>query len=103
MRIFARKFIFSPKNADGNSEFDGDAAEEFYKGLFSDLSVDSEENADLVAFFEENTPPAAGLVSLRAFAFKAAAEFLSDDKDTNISLLRCINIAVHAFENTCLV
>ena len=93
----------SPKSADGNSEFDGDKVVEFYKGLFADLSVDSEENADLVAFFEENTPPTASLVSMRAFAFKAAVDFLTDDKDTNVSLLRCINVAVHAFENTCLV
>jgi hypothetical protein len=94
----------SPKLADGNSEFDGEKVEEFYKGLFSDLTVDKEENAEMLAFFQENIPPVGSLVALRATAFKAAAEFISeDDKDTNIALLKCINVAVHGFETTCLV
>jgi hypothetical protein len=93
----------SPKDSDGNSEYDGEKAEEFFKGVFSDLSVDREENEDLFAFFKENIPPAESLVSLRATAFKAAIEFLTDDKETNTSLLRCINVVVHAFETTSLV
>jgi hypothetical protein len=94
---------FSPTDQDGNAEYDGDKAEEFYKELFSDLSVDREENEDLIAFFKENIPPAGSLVALRATAFKAGVGFLTDDKETNISLLRCINMVVHAFETTCLV
>lgn len=82
---------------------DAEKVEEFYKGLFGDLAVDQEENADLLAFFQENIPPAGSLVTMRATAFKAAVEFLTDDKDTNISLLRCINVVVHGFETTCLV
>jgi len=97
------KTCMLPKLADGNSEFDGEKVETFYKELFADLSVDMEENAQLVDFFKENIPPAASLVSLRATAFKAAVDFLGDDKETNIALLRCINVAVHAFERNCLV
>jgi hypothetical protein len=94
---------YSPKLADGNSEFDAEKVEEFYKGIFADLSVDMEENASLLSFFQDNIPPADSLVTLRATAFKAAVEFLSDDKESNISLLRCINVAVHGFETACLV
>jgi hypothetical protein len=93
----------SPKNADGQSDLDAEKAEEFYKGIFSDLSVDQEENDDLVTFFKQNIPPAGSLVALRATAFKMAAEFLTDDTENNIALLRCVNVIVHAFERTCLV
>ena len=96
-------YIDSPKDAEGNSEFDAEKVEEFYKGIFSDLSVDREENEELFAFFQENIPPAGSLVAMRATAFKAAVEFLTDDNDTNVALLRCVNVAVHAFERTCLV
>eukprot|EP00934_Nitzschia_sp_Nitz4_P008490 Nitzschia sp. Nitz4//scaffold166_size90379//56059//57597//NITZ4_005063-RA/size90379-augustus-gene-0.15-mRNA-1//-1//CDS//3329538214//8480//frame0 len=92
-----------PKLPEGNSEFDGDAAESFYKGLFEDLSIEQEENGDLYSFFKENTPPAASLVALRATAFKAGVEFLTDDNEQNIALLRCINVVIHAFESTCLL
>ena len=93
----------SPKLEDSNAEYDGDKVEEFYKGLFSDLSMDHEENDELVAFLQENIPPAENLVSLRATAFKAAVDFLTDDNENNISLLKSINVVVHAFETTCLV
>lgn len=93
----------SPKNADGNSEYDRVEVEKFYKELYFDLSVDPEENTDLKAFFEENTPPAGDLVSMRATAFKAAVDSLTEDREANVSLLRCVNVAVHAFETTCLV
>jgi hypothetical protein len=96
-------YNYSPKLDDGNSEFDAEAVEEFYKGIFADLSVDMEENESLLSFFQENIPPSGSLVSLRATAFKAAVEFLNDDQENNISLLRCINVAVHGFETTCLV
>lgn len=87
---------------DGNSTFDGGKLEEFYKGIFTDLKVDTEENAELLAFFAANIPPAGSLVALRATAFKAAVEFLSEDKAKNILLLKCINVVVHDFEATCL-
>ena len=77
--------------------------ETFYKELFGDLSVDQEENAELVAFFQENIPPAGNLVAMRATAFKAAADFIGEERETNVALLRCINVAVHAFERNCLV
>lgn len=96
------KTCMLPKNAEGNSEYDGEKVEEFYKGLFGDLSIDREENAELISFFQDNIPPAGSLVSLRATAFKAACEFLTDERETNVALLRCINVAVHGFETTCL-
>lgn len=102
MCVVGSTHYFSPKLADGNSELDGEEVEEFYKGLYGDLSVDMEENAEMLAFFEENIPPAGDLVSLRATAFKAGAEFLTDDKENNIALLRCINVVIHGFETTCL-
>jgi hypothetical protein len=92
-----------PKLSEGNSEFDSDKVGAFYAGLFADLKVDMEENEELVAFFDENTPPSDNLVSLRATAFKSAVDFLSEDHATNISLLRCINVVLDAFEKTCLL
>jgi len=88
---------------DGNSEFDDDKVEKFYSRIFSDLSVDQQENEKLFTFFKRNIPPASSLVTLRATAFKVACSYLTEDNETNISLLRCINVVVHAFENTCLV
>jgi poly(U)-specific endoribonuclease len=97
------KTCMVPKESEGNSAFDADAAEEKIRGLYSDLAVDAEENQDLFNYFQENIPPVSSLVILRATAFKAAIDFLSEDKDTNISLLRCINVVVHAFERVCLL
>lgn len=107
--FFSQSFSFllfwnySPKLEEGNSEYDGDKVEEFYKKLFDDLNVDAEENAELMGFFSANIPPKESLVPLRATAFKAAVDYLSDDKANNISVLRCINVAVHCFERTCLL
>eukprot|EP00529_Nitzschia_sp_RCC80_P023058 CAMPEP_0113489350 /NCGR_PEP_ID=MMETSP0014_2-20120614/26483_1 /TAXON_ID=2857 /ORGANISM="Nitzschia sp." /LENGTH=476 /DNA_ID=CAMNT_0000383083 /DNA_START=104 /DNA_END=1534 /DNA_ORIENTATION=+ /assembly_acc=CAM_ASM_000159 len=84
-----------------SSAYDDDAAQEFFSGIFSDLSIDQEENADLVAWFEANVPPEDSLVSMRATAFKSAVDHLSDDKDANTKLLRCINVVVHNFEQAC--
>jgi hypothetical protein len=91
----------SPKDPDGNSEFDADKVEDFYKGIFSDLCVGQDDNQDLFDFFQKNIPPAKSLVAMRASAFKTAAAFLTDDDETNVSLLRCVNAAVNAFERTC--
>lgn len=93
-----------PKSEEGNSEFDAEKVEEFYKTLFDDSGVDSEENEELMAFFAENIPPKESLISLRALAFKSAVGFLKeDDKQSNISVLRCINVIVHCFEFSCLL
>lgn len=82
----------------GNSEYDGDKVEEFLKGIFSDTGVDQEENQELLAFFQENIPPSDSLVTMRAAAFKTAADSLSDDKEANVNLLRSVNVVVHDFE-----
>jgi hypothetical protein len=97
--VFIR-FSYSPKLPYGNCEYDGSKVEEFYKEIFSDLAVDQEENKSLVDFFEKNTPPQINLVSLRATAFKVAVDYLGDDKSTNISLLKCINVVIHNLEQT---
>lgn len=92
-----------PKALDGAKPIDDDALTEFYTKLFEDLTVESEENAELVKFFKDDNPPdAASTVTTRATAFKVACDFLSDDKDKNTQLLRCVNVVVHAFEMTCL-
>ena len=65
------------------------------------MSIDQEENAELVEFFSKC--PKSKIVSTRAAAFKHACDFLSDDNDTNVSLIRCINVMVHALETTCMV
>ena len=75
---------------------------EFYTNLYNDLSVDQEENVELKEFFESHVPPKSSLIQMRANAFKVAVPFLSNDRDKNVSLLRCINIVLHNFETTCL-
>ena len=95
--------LHRPKELESGSSFDTEKAEEFYRKLFSDLSVDQEENEDLVIFFrEENVPGVDDLVTARATAFRVGCDFLTDDKETNIKLLKCINVIVHALETSCL-
>lgn len=96
------KTCMVPTSNEGTGEFDAEGAEAKIRSLYEDLSVDTEENEELFAYFQENIPPVDSLVSLRATAFKAAVDFLSDDKDKNIALLRCINVVVHAFERVAL-
>jgi hypothetical protein len=84
------------------SNFDRDKVDDFFNSLFADLTVDSEENTEMMNFFEsENTPPADDLIGTRASAFRIACDYLTDDRDNNIKLFRCINAAVHAFEMSC--
>ena len=92
------KTCMTPKLPYGNCEYDGEKVEEFYGEIFGDLSVDQEENQALVEFFKANTPPQGNLIALRATAFKAAVDHLSDDKETNVALLRCVNVVVHNLE-----
>ncbi|CAJ1969494.1 unnamed protein product [Cylindrotheca closterium] len=96
------KTCMVPATAEGNADFDAEGAEAKIRSIYEDLSVDNAENQDLFEYFQGNTPSVDNLVSLRATAFKAAVDFLSDDKDKNVELLRCINVVVHAFERVCL-
>jgi poly(U)-specific endoribonuclease len=92
-----------PKKIEHGVPFDGEVVEDFYKNIYDGLTVDLEENADLITFFTETQPPELGaLVLTRATAFKVGSDYLTDNKETNIQLLRCINVVVHTFEISCL-
>ena len=78
-------------------------AEEFYKKIFTDLTVDQEEAKELVDYFDTLNPPPDKLVWLRAAAFRVGSTFLSDDHDRNVALLRAINAIVHSLEHTCML
>eukprot|EP00545_Synedropsis_sp_CCMP1620_P002812 CAMPEP_0119012320 /NCGR_PEP_ID=MMETSP1176-20130426/6364_1 /TAXON_ID=265551 /ORGANISM="Synedropsis recta cf, Strain CCMP1620" /LENGTH=481 /DNA_ID=CAMNT_0006965253 /DNA_START=55 /DNA_END=1500 /DNA_ORIENTATION=+ len=98
------KSRMAPREMENTDAFEEDKVSEFLTNIFSDLSVDQEENAELVAFFaEENSPPIDKLIFTRASAFRIGCDFLGDDRDTNVQLLKCINVVVHAFEITCLL
>jgi len=91
-----------PRFPDGNSKFDAGATEAEFKEVFADNAIDPWEREKLVEFFKEKIPPSTSLVAMRAAAFKAAISCLSeDDNDSNVSLLRCINVVVHNFELIC--
>ena len=91
-----------PRFPDGNSKFDAGATEAEFKEVFADNTIDPWEREKLVEFFKEKIPPSTSLVAMRAAAFKAAISCLSeDDNDSNVSLLRCINVVVHNFELIC--
>lgn len=91
----------SPKDVDG-SNFDRDKVDEFFNSLFADLTVDREENAEMLNFFaSENTPPVDDLIGTRASAFRIGCDYLTDDREKNTELFRCINAAVHAIEMSC--
>jgi hypothetical protein len=92
-----------PKELAKTVPYDDETVTAFYKTMYDDLSVDPSESAELVAFFKETQPPAKdALLATRAAAFKVGCGYLSDDKATNIKLLRCINVVVHNFEIACL-
>jgi hypothetical protein len=91
-----------PKVPDGNSEYDAEKVEEFFSSIYSDTTIDQEENQAIASFFQDNIPPKDSLVTMRAAAFKAACDALQDDnKEGNVALLRSINVIVHNFELTC--
>ena len=76
---------------------------EFYREILADLSIDREDSSDIHEFFTGMNPPPDKLVSIRAAAFSVGSEFLQeDDNETNIALLRCVNVLVHAVEKTCM-
>jgi len=90
---------------DDNDDFDEEQVEQIYREVFEDLSLDGEENQDLVKFFKEtNCPPKSKLIWTRAAAFRIGVEFISDDgdRDNNVALLKCINGIVHALEMSCM-
>lgn len=75
-------------------------AEAFYREIFGDLTVDREEAQELKDFLDGANPPPDKIVWLRATAFRIGSEFLTDDRETNVSLLRAINAIVHAVESS---
>lgn len=93
---------YRPKKVDNATAIDETVVMDFYKSIFDDLSIDRAESDELYAFFREHPPTVASLTKTRALAFKVACDYLADDKETNIQLLRCVNVIVHAFETTLL-
>jgi hypothetical protein len=84
-------------------ELDEELVVNFYKGVYDALSVDSEESSELLEFFQVTHPPAvSALTQTRALAFKVACDYLTDNKETNTQLFRCVSIVVQAFEQACL-
>lgn len=79
------------------------AIEALYREVFSDLSVSREEDTEIREKLEEINVPPAKIVWVRATAFRIGCEFLTDDQESNVQLLRCINAIVHAVEMTCLL
>ena len=75
----------------------------FYRSIYADLIIDKDENAAIVTKFREANPPPDKVLPLRAGAFRIASEFLSLDKENNISLLRAISAVVHSIETTCMM
>jgi hypothetical protein len=97
-------FNSSPKtDNDDEDTLNEETTEEYYRQIYSDLNVDREESQDLFSFFEELKPTPTRLIWSRAAAFRIASEFLTDDKESNVSLLKCINSIVHAIEVKCMV
>jgi len=74
----------------------------FYRSIFADLTIDKEESETIMAKFRTANPPPDKLLTLRAAAFRVGTEFLTMDKDKNISLLRAISAVVHTIETTCM-
>mmetsp|Transcript_39209 Transcript_39209/g.57660 ORF Transcript_39209/g.57660 Transcript_39209/m.57660 type:complete len:481 (-) Transcript_39209:179-1621(-) len=88
-----------PSASSGSSKNElKEKAENFYREIFSDLTIDREESAELKAFFDTANIPKSELVGFRAAAFRIGSEFFGEDKAANVSLLRSINVVVHFFE-----
>jgi poly(U)-specific endoribonuclease len=77
--------------------------EDFYRNVLTDLKVDQEESQELFDYFSKLNPPPDKLVWLRATAFRLGCDFLSEDQDQNVALLRAINAIIHSLENTCML
>lgn len=92
-----------PKDMDDAVPMDEETVTNFYISIYDDLSIGHDENQELYDFFRDTfRPDSSALVSTRAMAFKVACDYLADDKETNIQLLRCVNVVIHAFEQSCL-
>lgn len=74
--------------------------ESFYRSIYGDLTLDHSEAKALTDWLSATNPPPDKLVWLRATAFRIGCEFLSDNNDNNVSLLRTINAIVHSIETT---
>lgn len=81
-------------------ELDMEEVDNFYRGVFSDLSIDRDESAELYEFFQSKEIPVGQFTAICAASFRIGCEFLSEDMEENVSLLRCINYIVHVFEQT---
>ena len=87
--------------------------ESLYRETFNDRVVTPEESSSLVDYFTNlqsiadgsTVPPMTPdqMVWLRASAFKIACEFIDEDKEENVKLLKAVNAVVHALETTCLL
>ncbi|KAL7563182.1 hypothetical protein ACA910_014458 [Epithemia clementina (nom. ined.)] len=76
---------------------------DFYRRIYADLKIDSEEADELKEFLSKLNPPPDKILWMRATAFRIASEFLSsDNREANLSLLKTLNCMVHAIETNCL-
>lgn len=76
--------------------------ESTYRTYLSDGKLDWNESAQLISFLNEANPSPDLLVWMRASAFRIGCEYLSDDKEANVGLLKTVNAIVHAIETSCL-
>lgn len=87
--------------------------ESLYRETFTDRLVTPEESSSLIGYFTNlqsiqdgsTVPPMTPdqMVWLRASAFKIACEFIDEDTEENVKLLKAVNAVVHALETTCLL
>ena len=93
-----------PAKLQHTDRFDKEQVPAFYQSIYKDhLIIDKQENERLVKLFrEDNPPPIKELTFVRATAFKVGCDYLTENSDLNVSLLKCINVVVHAFESVCL-
>lgn len=81
------------------------AIEELYRATFADRSITADENEELISTLQglqtiedaATAPPALTpdkLVWLRASAFRIGCEYLAEDREENVKLLRTINAVV---------
>jgi len=85
--------------------------EAFYREIFADLRMDSDESEELVDYFSTLNPPPDKLAWLRSSAFRVGSEFVVSDHDSeqsstpnrNVAVLTTISAIVHCLEQTCMV
>jgi len=77
--------------------------EAFYREIFADLRMDSDEAEELVDYFSTLNPPPDKLAWLRSSAFRLGSEFLSDESSRNVALLKTISAIIHCLEKKCMV